>query len=52
MVSIRCKMLVSSELKKLGIEYNSIDLGEAEIAGDISAAAMDRIANQFKTIWH
>ncbi len=31
MVSNRCKMLVMSELEKLGIEYNVIALGEAEL---------------------
>jgi len=36
MVSIRCKMLVKEELKKLGIRYASVDLGEAEIMEDIS----------------
>src|SRR5689334_15718861 len=36
MVSIRCKMLVKEELKKLGIRYLSVDLGEAEIMQDIN----------------
>jgi AraC-like DNA-binding protein len=36
MVSIRCKMLVKEELKKLGIRYVSVDLGEVEIMEDIS----------------
>ena len=31
MVSIRCKMMVKAELKKLGLEYGAIDLGEVEI---------------------
>jgi Helix-turn-helix domain len=31
MVSIRCKMLVKSELDKLGIRYGAVDLGEVEI---------------------
>lgn len=31
MVSIRCKMLVKSELDKLGIHYGAVDLGEVEI---------------------
>lgn len=31
MVSIRCKMIVKSELDKLGIIYGTVDLGEAEI---------------------
>jgi AraC-like DNA-binding protein len=36
MVSIRCKMLVKSELEKLGLHYRSVELGEAEIEEDIS----------------
>jgi len=31
MVSIRCKMLVKSELDKLGLHYKVVDLGEVEI---------------------
>ncbi|HSZ86431.1 MAG TPA: AraC family transcriptional regulator [Puia sp.] len=36
MVSIRCKMLVKSELDKLGLHYKTVELGEAEIEEDIS----------------
>jgi AraC-like DNA-binding protein len=36
MVCIRCKMVVKSELKKLGLHYSSIELGEAELMEDIS----------------
>lgn len=36
MVSIRCKMLVKSELEKLGIKYNSVKLGEVNLSEDIS----------------
>ncbi len=31
MVSIRCKMMVKSELDKLGLVYGAIDLGEVEV---------------------
>jgi len=31
MVSLRCKMMVKSELAKLGIAYNSIELGEVQL---------------------
>lgn len=34
MVCIRCKMVVKSELEKLGLYYTSVELGEAEIRGD------------------
>ena len=36
MVSLRCKMLVKSELEKLGLTCVSIDLGMIEIKEDIS----------------
>ena len=41
MVSIRCKMLVKSELDKLGLHYILVDLGEVEIMEDISAEQRD-----------
>ena len=31
MVSLRCKMLVKSELEILGLHYTSVELGEVEI---------------------
>jgi len=36
MVCIRCKMVVKAELKKLGVHYVAVDLGEADIKDDIS----------------
>ena len=36
MVSLRCKMLVKSELKKLGITCASVELGVVEIMGSIT----------------
>ena len=36
MVSIRCKMLVKEELKKLGLHFIVVELGEIEIMEDIS----------------
>lgn len=36
MVSIRYKMLVKSELDKLGIAYGVVDLREVEIKGNIT----------------
>jgi AraC-like DNA-binding protein len=36
MVSIRCKMLVKSELDKLGIVYESVELGEVQLEGGLS----------------
>jgi AraC-like DNA-binding protein len=37
MVSLRCKMFVKDELKKLGINFISVDLGVVEINGDLTA---------------
>ncbi len=36
MVSQRCKMMVKEELKKLGLHFIVVDLGEVEIMEDIS----------------
>jgi AraC-like DNA-binding protein len=36
MVSLRCKMLVKEELRKLDLDFVSIDLGMVEISGDIT----------------
>lgn len=36
MVSNRCKLKVKEELKNLGISYESVDLGSAELREDIS----------------
>lgn len=36
MVSLRCKMVVKEELKKLGLRYTLVDLGMVEILEDIN----------------
>lgn len=36
MVSIRCKLLVKSELDSLGIPYSKVDLGEVEMKENLS----------------
>jgi AraC-like DNA-binding protein len=36
MVCIRCKMVVKDELKKLGLRYTTVELGEVEIMDAIS----------------
>lgn len=36
MVSLRCKMMVQQELKKLGLHYVVVDLGSVEILEDIT----------------
>jgi AraC-like DNA-binding protein len=37
MVSIRCKMMVKSELEKLGLHYGMVELGDVEITENITA---------------
>jgi len=44
MVCIRCKMVVKSEMEKLGVHYTIVELGEAEIREDISTEQMDRLS--------
>ena len=42
MVCIRCKMVVKDELTKLGLHYRTVELGEADIMGNISALQHDQ----------
>jgi len=43
MVSTRCKMAVKEELRKLGLHFILVDLGEVEIMEDISAKQREQI---------
>jgi AraC-like DNA-binding protein len=43
MVSNRCKLAVKDELKKLGLHYIMVDLGEAEIMEDLSDEARESV---------
>jgi AraC-like DNA-binding protein len=43
MVCLRCKMLVGAELTHLGLRYTSVELGQADIIGDISTAQRERM---------
>jgi AraC-like DNA-binding protein len=43
MVSNRCKMAVKEELRKLGLHFIVVDLGEVEIMENISAAQREQI---------
>ena len=45
MVSARCKMAVKEELKKLGLHFIVVDLGEVEIMEDISAEQREQLKN-------
>ncbi|MFI5129447.1 MAG: AraC family transcriptional regulator [Chitinophagales bacterium] len=42
MVCIRCKMVVKEELRKLGLHYVVVDLGEVEIMENLSAVQHDQ----------
>lgn len=44
MVTIRCKMVVKSELEKLGIHYNTVDLGEVITPDDLSSEQLNRLS--------
>jgi len=48
MVSLRCKMLVKSELEKLGLTCISVELGMAEIKDEISKEQLDALDNNLK----
>src|SRR5688572_12627866 len=43
MVSIRCKMIVRSELDKLGLTYGTVDLGEVEIKENITPEEYEQL---------
>lgn len=43
MVSNRCKMAVKEELKKLGLHFIVVDLGEVEIMEELSAEELQQI---------
>jgi len=43
MVSIRCKMVVKSELDKLDLHYGVVDLGEVEIRENLSDEQRDQL---------
>ena len=43
MVSLRCKMMVKEELKKLGINYVVVDLGQVEILEDITEEQREQL---------
>jgi hypothetical protein len=36
MVSLRCKMIVKSELQKMHLQFAVVELGEVEITGELS----------------
>ena len=48
MVCSRCKMVVKSELEKLGLHLFSVELGEVETSTEISDLQKKEIANHLK----
>ena len=48
MISIRCQMVVKSELEKQGINYTSVELGEVEITGKVSKEQLDSLGAALK----
>jgi AraC-like DNA-binding protein len=49
MVCRRCKMVVKSELEKLGLQLLAVDLGEVETLAPITAQQKSDIAEHFKS---
>ena len=43
MVSLRCKMMVGEELKKLGLEYLDMDLGMVELRENITQTDREQL---------
>ena len=43
MVSLRCKMMVKEELKKMGLNYMVVDLGQVEIMEDITEEQREQL---------
>lgn len=43
MVSLRCKLMVKSELEKLGLRYGAVDLGEVEVTDEISSENLEAL---------
>ncbi len=48
MVSLRCKMLVKEELKKLDIDCTSVDLGMVEVQDDITQEQLETFEKNLK----
>jgi AraC-like DNA-binding protein len=48
MVSIRCKMVVKSELDKLGLHYGVVELGEVHVADEISDEQREQLKQELQ----
>ena len=49
MVSIRCKMIVKSEIERMGLHYTNVVLGEANIEEDISHEKWKQLDSNLRT---
>jgi AraC-like DNA-binding protein len=49
MESDRCKVIVMNELDKLGLIYNTVELGEVNIEGDISSVKLHKFDFALRT---
>jgi AraC-like DNA-binding protein len=50
MVSLRCKMHVKEELNKLGIDYESVELGMAKLDGNFTREKKERLEERLKAL--
>lgn len=50
MVSLRCKLIVKQELVNLGLRVTSVDLGVAEIRGDISPETREKLRTNLSKV--
>lgn len=50
MVCLRCKLIVQSELEKMGLHCSKIDLGEADILEDISPDELKVLDTTFRNL--
>ncbi len=48
MVSLRCKMMVKDELKKLGIRHLSVSLGQVELIEKLNTSQLEKLATALK----
>ena len=49
MVSIRCKMIVKSELEKMCLQYTTVELGEVEIKEELSKKKFNQLKTALQT---
>lgn len=50
MVSVRCQMVVKYQLEKLGLKYNYVKIGEAEIIGEVQPEKLEQLKSDLKEV--